>query len=194
MLSLIQGCDREACDCENSRGVGSGCSMMACSTCTLLMHARLDINECERAQRESLAFDPTTKLSETIQIGALTVSDIAGLNASLNRARKALVAFKQAMKKLYAAKRYQIYQRKQAYQIYTQAKLSAMSVPNQKKKAQYEKQYTEANKLIEDYDKKIKRIDKSIRTVSTRVRSLQKDIKEGTKFLDKEMRKRVFRK
>jgi len=105
----MQGCDKEACECRNGGNIlqgGGGCTMMTCATCSMMMHARLDINECEKLQRESLSFDPALELSETAHIGVMSASELSALNNSINKAKKALAAYMKEMKRLYASKKY----------------------------------------------------------------------------------------
>ena len=109
------------------------------------------------------------------------------MNDSLERSKRAQGAFIKELRRLYAAKKYRLYQRKEAFQRYKKAELSSMSNPNARKKAQFRQQTEEGKALVGDFDQAIKNIDKQIEKIRVRIRTLTRDIKEGTKILNKEM-------
>jgi len=152
------------------------------------MEARMAINECEIAQNESLQLDPETRLSMAVVIGAASAADIKGLNDSLERAKKRLNSEIKKLKKLYAAKKYRLYQRNQAYRQYKRDELSSTSNPNPKKKREFKARAKEGKALVEDFDKLIKNIDTSISATASNIRNLKKNIKEGTRVLNREMK------
>lgn len=97
----MQLCDTEGCTCGCST-LSSGKNVTpACDNCTLLMHARLQINEAEELVSKSLVIDQNFPLNTTLNISGkdLSVAQLKDLNQMLKKDTKKLNEKMQELKR-----------------------------------------------------------------------------------------------